>query len=118
MVDKINQVRERHGLKPLTHSSALDGSSHRFARDLIRQDVLRHRSRPSAARQYSLAGEVLAMHIGRASRIGATVRSWMRSPTHREVLLTRSMKDLGAGISHGRWGRRKAIVWVVQVGKP
>jgi hypothetical protein len=26
------------------------------------------------------------------------------------------MRELGAGVAHGRWGRSPAVVWVLQVG--
>jgi uncharacterized protein YkwD len=116
MVQKVNQVRARNGLRPLRPSSSLSSSSRNFAVDLMRQDYLAHRARPSTAGGYRRAGEALAMHSGRADRVSATVGRWMRSPGHRAVLLARGMRELGAGVAHGRWGRSRAVVWVLQVG--
>jgi uncharacterized protein YkwD len=115
MVQKVNRVRARHGLRPLRPSGSLDGSSQRFAEHLMAADVLQHRARPSTS--YPTAGEVLALHPGSRGRIGATVAKWMRSPSHRAVLLSRSFREMGAGVSHGRYGRSRATIWVVQVGK-
>jgi len=115
MIHKINAVRAENGLAPLRPSGSLDGSSQRFAEHLMRQDALQHRARPST--NYPTAGEVLAMHMGNGNRIGATIGKWMRSPSHRAVLLTRSMREMGAGVAHGRFGRSPAVIWVVQVGK-
>ena len=115
MIDKVNKVRARSGLRPLRSSGSLAGSSRRFAVHLMRSDVLAHRARPSTS--YPRAGEVLAMHTGRRARVGSTVSSWMRSPSHRAVLLDPSMRDMGAGLAHGRFGSSRAVIWVVQVGK-
>ena len=115
MVQKINEVRGQHGLRPLRSSGSLAGSSQRFAEDLMRLDVLQHRSRPSTS--YPNAGEVLAMHPGSATRVGSTVGQWMRSPSHRAVLLSRSFREMGAGVARGRFGRGAAVIWVVQVGR-
>ena len=115
MIEKVNHARGRHGLRPLRSSGSLAGSSRRFAAHLMKTNLLAHRARPSTS--YPLAGEVLAMHRGRRARVGATVSSWMRSPAHRAVLLNPLMQDMGAGLAHGRFGRARAVIWVVQVGK-
>jgi uncharacterized protein YkwD len=117
MVEKINQVRARYGLRALRPSGSLDASSRRFAVDLMRADALYHRARPSTGGGYRRAGEVLAMRTGTRDRIGATVARWMRSSSHRAVLLSRSMSEMGAGVVHGRFRRSRAVIWVVQVGK-
>jgi uncharacterized protein YkwD len=117
MVDKINEVRARYGLRALRSSSSLNGSSERFAEHLMRTDVLAHRSSPSTGGGYRRSGEVLAMHTGTRNRISSTVRQWMHSPSHRAVLLSRSMRELGAGVAHGRFGGSRAVVWVAQVGR-
>jgi uncharacterized protein YkwD len=115
MVQKVNQVRVSHRLRALRPSASLDGSSQRFAEHLMAADILQHRARPSTS--YSTAGEVLALHGGGGDRIGTTVAEWMNSPSHRAVLLSRSMREIGAGVTHGRFGGSPGTVWVVQVGK-
>ena len=115
MVQKINQVRVQNGLRTLAPSGSLNGSSQRFAQYLMAQDALAHRASPSTS--YPTAGEVLAMHPGGRGRIGATIAKWMRSPSHRAVLLSPSMREMGAGVARGRFGRSRAVIWVVQVGK-
>jgi uncharacterized protein YkwD len=54
--------------------------------------------------------------MGRGSRVGPTIGKWMRSSSHRSVLLTRSMREMGAGIAVGRFRGSTAVIWVVQVG--
>jgi uncharacterized protein YkwD len=114
MIERINEVRARQGLRQLRASSSLRGSSRRFAIRLMSRDALYHRARPSVAGRYRRAGEVLAMHFGRRDRVRATVARWMRSSSHRAVIMTRSMGELGAGVVHGRFRGRRAVIWVVQ----
>jgi uncharacterized protein YkwD len=117
MVGAINQARARNGLPALRSSSSLNGSSSRFSSWLLGRGVLAHRSRVSAGGHFSRLGEALAMHGGRGLGVGATVRMWMRSPTHRAVLLTRSMNLVGAGASQGRFRGQRATIWVVQTAR-
>jgi uncharacterized protein YkwD len=42
---------------------------------------------------------------------------WLRSPSHRAVILTRSMNLVGAGMVRGRFRGRRATIWVVQTGR-
>lgn len=112
MVKKINKVRVRHGLRPLRGSGSLSGGAQRYAAQLIRADILRHSSRGASGR----TGEVLAVNFGRSLRVGSTVARWMASPSHRAVLLSRSMRAMGAGFAQGRWGRTPAVIWVARFG--
>jgi uncharacterized protein YkwD len=112
MVQKINQVRARYGLRRLRAAPSLSGSSRRYAARLMRADVLRHSSRGASGR----SGEVLAVHFGRSPRVGSTVARWMGSPSHRAVLLSRSMGAMGAGYAQGRWGSTPAVIWVARFG--
>ena len=117
MIAKINQARARNGLRPLHRSPSLSGSSSRFAAFLMHRGVLAHRSRVSAGAGFSRLGEALAMISGRGFGVGGTVRMWLHSPTHRAVILTRSMNLIGAGAVRGRFDGRRATIWVVQTGR-
>jgi uncharacterized protein YkwD len=117
MVAQINKVRARHGLPPLRSSPSLNRSSRRFARTMIRRDFFGHRSRVSASRRFRRLGEALAMHSGRRPGVRGTLRGWLRSPSHRKLVLTRSRRYVGAGMARGRLGRGRAVIWVMQVGK-
>jgi uncharacterized protein YkwD len=112
MVQKINQVRARYGMRPLRGSATLTGESQQYAAMLMRADVLRHSSLSRAAGR---SGEVLAMHFGRNPRPRSTVAKWMRSPGHRAVLLSGSMRAIGAGYAQGHFGRGRAVIWVARV---
>jgi uncharacterized protein YkwD len=117
MIEKVNQVRASHGLPALRASSSLAGSSSRFSSWLLGRGVIAHRSRVSAGGSFSRLGEALAMHRGRGLGVGTIVRMWLNSPTHRAVILTRSMNLVGAGAAQGRFRGHRATVWVLQTGK-
>jgi uncharacterized protein YkwD len=117
MLGKINQARARNGLRPLRSSRALNSSASRFAGWLMSRGVLAHRSRVSAGGGFSRLGEALALTSGRALGAGSTVRTWLRSPPHRAVVLTRSMNLAGVGVAQGRFQGRPATIWVVQTGR-
>jgi uncharacterized protein YkwD len=117
MVEKINKVRARNGLRPFRRSPSLTRTSSRFARWLMARDLLAHRARVSASRRFRRLGEALAMHTGRKPGVRGTLRAWLASPPHRQIVLTRSMRWAGVGLSRGRFGRRRAVIWVLQTGK-
>ena len=118
MIAKLNQTRAKHGLKPLRSSPTLGRSAARFARWMMRRDFFAHRSRVSANhRKFRRLGEAIAMHSGRKRKIAGTVRSWLRSPPHRKFVLTRSLTWVGVGMSRGRFGGARKVIWVLQVGK-
>ena len=117
VVNKVNRVRRRNGLRRLRLSPSLTRSSRRFARHLMRTDRFGHARRIRANPRFRRVGEVLAMHGGWRPRASKTIRAWMHSPTHRHVLLSRSYRRVGAGRAVGRFGGRRATIWVMQVGR-
>ena len=116
MVEKINEVRERHGLHALRYSPSLGVSSSRYAQHLIAIDRFAHASRIWASPRFSRVGEVLSLVSGRRPGMSATVRRWLRSPTHRAVILNRRFGYVGVGSARGKFRGRLATVWVAQVG--
>lgn len=117
MIQKINQVRARHGLPSLRTSPSLNGSSSRFAHWLMAHDLFGHRASVSASHRFRRLGEALAMHSGQKPSVRGTVRQWLASPPHRAIVLTRSMRWMGVGMCRGRFGRHRAVIWVLQTGK-
>jgi uncharacterized protein YkwD len=111
MVDAVNDARQRHGLRPLRHSRRLARRAGRVARVLVKRDSFHHTSAPAGARAW---GEALAMHRNWRGRARRTVRRWLRSPSHRAVLLG-GYRRIGTGIKRGRMDGRLATVWVLHV---
>jgi len=116
MIAKVNKLRRDQGLAPLRTSGTLTHSSRRYARWILRNDYFGHLRRIRASSRFRPLGEALAYHRGYRSRISGTVRKWRRSPSHRAVILSSRYRYIGAAKWRGRLGRRKATVWVLQVG--
>ena len=117
MLEKINEKRARHGLPAFRKSPSLRRTAGRFARWLMAHDSFGHRARVSASRRFRKAGEALAIHGGRKPGVRRTLRVWLRSPNHRKLILSRRMPWIGLGMSRGRFGRHRAVIWVLQVGR-
>jgi uncharacterized protein YkwD len=116
MVGKINRVRRRSGRRPLRASARLTRSSRRFGRYLMRADRFGHDSHIWGGGRYRRVGEVLAMHYGWRARRSRTIRGWMNSSGHRAVLLG-GYRMVGVARVRGRFGSRRATIWVAQVAR-
>ena len=116
MAREINKARAHRGLWPLRRSRALHRSASAFARWQMSRDVFGHLPTMRISSRYSRRGEALAWHRGKRARIRRTVRAWLGSPSHRRLVLTRSMDLVGAGLSKGRLGRGRAVIWVLHLG--
>ncbi len=117
MVDAINAVRAKHGIHALQRSSSLMGSAGRFSNWLMEHDTFGHASSIQASSNFALLGEALAWHSGRRFRVRSTVSRWMGSPSHRAIVLSRTMRWFGAGVTRGRFGAGRATIWVLHVGR-
>jgi uncharacterized protein YkwD len=115
MLKKINGKRHHDGLRQLRASRSLERSAGAFARYLVRHQQLAHRPRVSVNRSYPHCGEALAEHFSLAADVGGTLRSWMASPVHRGLVMTRSMNLVGLGHASARVGGKPKTVWVLQV---
>ena len=117
MFQKINQTRARYGLAPLRSSPSLSRSSNRFASWLMAHDTFGHRGHVSASHRFKRLGEALALHGGSRPGVRSTLRQWLSSSAHRAIVLSHSMRWMGASMCRGRFGRHRAVIWVLQVGK-
>jgi uncharacterized protein YkwD len=113
MVEAVNEAREDHGRHALRKSRRLARSAGRLAARLTELNAFGHLGSPS--KRAGVQGEALARHRGWRARARSTVRSWLRSPSHRRVILGR-FRTVGAGIKRGRMGGRLSTVWVLHVG--
>ena len=117
MTRAINAVRAQHGLPAFRRSGSLTGSAERYSSYLMQHDVFTHQSSIWASSRFALLGEALAWHSGRRFNVGDTIRNWLGSPTHRDILLSPVMRRQGAGVTRGRLGSRVATIWVLHVGR-
>jgi uncharacterized protein YkwD len=117
MTAAINSVRAQHGLPALKRSDSLTGSAERYSSWLMQNDVFGHQSSIQASSRFALLGEALAMHSGHRFKVWSTIRQWLESPPHRAILLHGTMRRQGAGVSRGRYGSGRAVIWVLHVGR-
>jgi uncharacterized protein YkwD len=116
MVEAVNEVRREHGLRPLRGAPALARGADDFAARLMKLDLLAHADRIVCGGRFRTLGEVLAVHRGWRPRAGRTVRRWLRSPSHRALLLGTRFRYVGAGLSRGLFPSRLATIWVLRLG--
>jgi uncharacterized protein YkwD len=116
MVAAVNRARAARGRRPRRGSGSLRRSARRYAAWMLRRDYFGHLSHIRASRRFRRVGETLAMHFSWRSGVGRTVRSWLRSPAHRALLLSRSFRALGAGQAAGVYRGHRATTWVLHFG--
>jgi uncharacterized protein YkwD len=117
MVDKINEVRRAHGLRPARYSRSLSGSSAWFARQLARTQRFTHGARIGGSSRFSTLGEVLALMHGWKIRRSRTLAYWLTSPSHRAVLLSPAFRYVGAARARGYFFGSRTMFWTVQLGR-
>jgi uncharacterized protein YkwD len=117
LLDGINGARARHGLAPLRSSDRLHRSASAFAGHLMRTQRFAHSNRNHASSRFRTLGEMLAIRIGSPRwQPRAVVHAWLHSAAHRALMLSRKFRYAGAGHSRGRFGGRKAVIWVLHLG--
>lgn len=108
MVKTINYVRSWGHIPALRYSPRLSERAAAWARHLLRTGRMAHSS--------SGTGEVIEWHPGSRPRIRRAVDAWLRSPSHRRVILSRRYRRAGAGRAVGYVQGRRTTVWVVRFG--
>jgi uncharacterized protein YkwD len=102
----VNWVRARRGLRPLRPDRALTAAAENHTRDMARHFYYAHDSLSGSPwwkriRHYvhaKVVAETLNYIVGARStwrEPGAIVRSWMGSPPHRAILLSRGLRRIG-----------------------
>ena len=117
VVAKVNSYRAANGMPPLRLSRSLSRSSYSYARHLMRANRFGHASRIRASSRFRMLGETLAFSWGKRRSASIPVRGWARSAPHRAVLLNRKFRYVGVGRSAGRFGSRRATIWVLHAGR-
>ncbi len=121
MLTTLNLVRSDRGLAPLRPERRLEAAALAHALDLYRNDSRGHQGSDGSLPQHRARrenypwiriGENVATGIGAPSTI---VARWMRSPPHREAVLTEVFREAGIGWVPGEDGR--ASVWVLLLGR-
>jgi uncharacterized protein YkwD len=110
----INAARAKHGLARLGTTGALARAASAHSRDMAVHDFFSHDSPGGSTPKQRIAGagyldgasswaigETIAWGSGGMASPSSIVRSWLRSPGHRAILLDGRYDDAGIGIALG-----------------
>jgi uncharacterized protein YkwD len=113
----INEARAKRGLGRLGSASTLVRAAAAHSRDMAANDFFSHDSPAGSTPKQRIAGsgylsgasswaigETIAWGSGGLASPSAIVRSWLRSPGHRAILLDSHYDDVGIGIALGSPG--------------
>jgi len=116
IVREINAVRATAGQPPVTPTTRLRRLARHHTLDMLRHDFFSHdgdgtsfSQRIKARVHYGKVGETLASMPRRAGA-RRIVRAWLRSPTHRAVMLDPAYRRVGVAGSKGRMGGASAFL--------
>lgn len=120
---KTNQARQENGLPPLTLNAQLEHAAEVKASDMFYKNYWAHFAPDGSTTpwlfiknsgyEYLYAGENLAKGFTNSSDI---VSAWMKSPTHRENILSSRFKDVGFAIVEGKLQGEDTVLVVEMFG--
>jgi uncharacterized protein YkwD len=124
----VNVQRAAHHLPALREATALRRAADRHSRDMVLRRFFAHVSPGGATltqrvRRAGYHGFTLGEDIGWGTdSLGtpaAIVNAWMHSPPHRAVILHRSFREIGVGITRGtpQGGAASGGVYVIDLGR-
>jgi uncharacterized protein YkwD len=128
MLRLVNHARTSRGLHAVRIVSSLDRAALLHSRDMIGHDYFSHSSRGGAtlaARARSAGypsgsalGEVLAYGSSSRGTPASIFKSWMRSSSHRQVILTARWRDVGIGCARGTYqGYSGVMMYTIDFGR-
>ena len=110
----INAERSAHGLRALKLDAKLDRASRRHSQDMVAKSYFAHDSASGTRFSARIArtgwmngrarwsvGENLAWGSGTQASPGSIVAAWMKSPGHRQNILSPRFRVIGIGIANG-----------------
>jgi uncharacterized protein YkwD len=121
----VNKRRAEHGIGPLRVERHIQKAAGRHARDMLRNNYFAHQRAggPDLASRLHRAGwsghawgENIAYGCGPSATPRGTVRMWMNSPPHRELMLSGTYRQGGVGVTSGAPCGSGAM-WVLDVGR-
>ena len=133
LVQRINQVREQHGLAPLRVSVALERAAVAHTREMLSAGYFAHDSSDGSPfwkrveRFYGAKG-FRTWYVGENLVWGSpdlsgddAVTDWLGSPEHRANLLSSSWREIGLAAVHvpsapGAYGDREATIVTADFG--
>jgi uncharacterized protein YkwD len=104
----LNEIRREHKLPALKFSMALRSAAREHSADMLERHYFEHNSpgetfdhRIRRHLDSSLVGENIAWGTGRYATPEGLVKLWMKSPTHRRIILMRNLRRVGLGVAIG-----------------
>jgi uncharacterized protein YkwD len=135
VVGEINRIREARDLEPLRVAPSLRTAARSHTRAMIAHGFFGHDSIDGTAfsarikRHYtdrgwatwSVGEALLSTSGGRTLRPDAVVTAWMNSPSHRDIVLAPSWRDVGIGVLYastapGEFEGEEAVVVTADFG--
>lgn len=122
LLDLTNQVREQHNLNPLSLNPQLSHAASYKASDMFNKNYWSHFAPDgitpwffilNSGYEYLYAGENLARGFTSSSEV---VDAWMKSPSHRDNMLSPNYKDVGFAIAEGELTGSDTILVVEMLG--
>ena len=117
MMKKVNEYRKDHGLKRVKYSKSLRGSAKKYAHWMMDHHYFGHQDRIHASSKYRRLGEILEYQRG-GSNVSLAFKTWIRSSSHRAIILDRNFNYAGAGLAHGQYRGHYSTFWVMHFGRP
>jgi uncharacterized protein YkwD len=114
----LNQIRVEHDLPPLAASNQLRDAARAHSTDMLEHGYFGHdglketwAARIARYLKSPLMSENIAWGSGSYGTPQGIVSQWMRSPSHRAVILTASLHRVGLGLAFGTYqGNSGAVI--------
>ncbi len=107
---EINHQRQKRGLNTLVHVDYFEKYAHRHSHFIAKNQKPEHSA--IEADKY-ISGECIDMRakmgfddLCYGDYAKEIVQSWMSSPPHRKIILTKDLTEFGVGIAEGRYNYR------------
>ena len=122
----VNKKRAANGLSKLRLDRKLQRAAGHHARDMVKHDYFAHQRAggPDLTERLDRVGwngrawgENIAYGCGSSSSPKATLRNWMNSPPHRDILLSGTYRRGGLGVGAEAPCGDGGATWVLDVGK-
>ncbi|MCA9358960.1 hypothetical protein KC926_02010 [Candidatus Kaiserbacteria bacterium] len=124
VVDLTNDERAENSAQPLRRNSTLDAAAKMKAEHMAKNEYFSHFSPAGvspwhwfdeAGYVYAHAGENLAIHFTDSSEV---VEAWMKSPTHRQNIVSGLYTEIGVGTAKGKYEGYDTVYVVQLFGAP
>jgi hypothetical protein len=125
---EVNAFRAANQLPPLREDGRLTRAATSWSLTMVREHFFAHsapgkpalagRAKAAGYRRYATLGENIAWGSGASAAPAAIVASWMQSPPHRAIILTRGFREAGVGIAHSPPQGGDGATYVLDVARP